>query len=216
MCNGIQENTTRAANTILRTPRVHHICWKWQNIYTVYVFIYRYIICVWTHICKGGSLQLSKWHRTTFYFGKAEILRSIFYSCTSSWQFQKETMSIASNTEGWGRPGGFSLLFISFFPICACRYGRRGLSSGMTLPGREGLNYCIQISTKPSEIMDVNRYGGRNPALKGVPIVISSHFGAFFSTVGLWALHPGVTGRGAWSLLMDLGYTELMLTFSEQ
>lgn len=148
---------------------------------------------------------------------KSEILKSIFYSCTSSREFQKKkNMSIASNAEGWGPPGRFCLLFISFFPSVHV-YMVKGvcLQEWHSWEGRGArLNYSIQISTKPSEIMYENRHGGRQPALKGVLIVISSHFG--FSTAGLWGLHPGVTGRGAWSMLMDLGYTELMLPFSEQ
>lgn len=44
----------------------------------------------------------------------------------------------------------------------------------MTLLGKEGgvrLNYSIQISAKPSEIMHVSHHGGRQAALR-LPIMV--------------------------------------------
>lgn len=108
--------------------------------------------------------------------------------------------------------------FHFFFPICACLYGQRGLSPGTTLLGREAggrLNSSIQISTKLSEIIYVNRHGGRQAALKGLLILISRRLGESFSTAGLWSFTlewPGEQpGACSW-----IWVTELVLTFSEQ
>lgn len=109
---------------------------------------------------------------------------------------KKKTMSIASNAEAEDLLGDSSFLSFLFSNLCLSIWSKGSVFRNDT-PGKGGgggarLYYSIQMCTKPSEIICVSGRGGRQAALRGLLISVSSLFGAFFSTAGLWALHPGV------------------------